>query len=310
MAWVIIALLPAGIWGVILFGLRSAIMVLVSTGAAVLTEFVLNRIFRRDNTLGDLSAVVTGLLIGYNMPPHIPLFIPVAASIFAIGIVKWSFGGLGANWMNPALAGRVFASFSWGALMTKWTMPSKFDVISGATPLSIIKVAQSPVGMDSPMEVVNSTAYPLTYLDLFLGRMPGSLGEVSALLLILGGLFLVGVRIINWEIPFSYIVSFALFIWIFDGIQYGSGFFSGDVLFHLFTGGLMLGAWFMASDLVTTPLVRKGRLVFGIGCGVLTFIIRHYGSLPEGVSLAIIFMNILTPLFDKYIVPKRYGMGS
>ncbi len=311
MAWVIVALLPAGIWGVILFGLKSAIVVLASTGAAVLTEFVLNRIFRRGNTLGDLSAVLTGLLIGYNMPPQVPLFIPVAASVFAIGIVKWSFGGLGANWMNPALAGRVFAFFSWGALMTKWTMPPKFDVISGATPLSIIKVAHPPpVGMDSPMAVVNSTAYPLDYLDLFLGRMPGSLGEVSALLLILGGLLLVGVRIVNWEIPFSYIASFALLIWIFDGIQYGNGFFSGDVLFHLFTGGLMLGAWFMASDLVTTPLVWKGRLVFGIGCGILTFIIRSYGNLPEGVSLAIIFMNILTPLLDKYIVPKRYGMGS
>ena len=164
--------------------------------------------------------------------------------------------------------------------------------------------------MNGPMGLLESTGNPVTYLDLFLGRIPGSLGEMSALLLILGGLLLVIIRIVNWEIPLTYLGTFALLIWVFDGGRYGGGLFSGDVLFHLLSGGLMLGAWFMASDMVTVPLIWKGRIIFGAGCGLFTFIFRSYGSLPEGVSLAIILMNIFTPLIDKFIVPKRYGVGS
>ena len=314
MGWVLAALAPAAAWSVYLFGWRAALVIGVATAAAVAVEGLLNLVFARGNTLGDLSAVVTGVLIGFNMPPEVPLYVPAVASVFAIAVVKWSFGGLGANWMNPALAGRVFVFFSWGKAMTGWTLPGigGVDAVSGPTPLGTLKVALAdiPAGVDGPMRLLESAGIPTTYWDLFLGRMPGSLGEMSALLLIAGGLILVVKKIVNWEIPLSYIGVFALLVWAFDGTQYGGGIFSGDVAFHLFTGGLMLGAWFMATDMVTTPLTRKGRFIFGLGCGIMTFLIRRFGNLPEGVSLAIIFMNILTPLIDRYTGPDRYGVGS
>ncbi len=315
MWWVIAALIPAGVWSVVLFGLRPLLVILTATAAAVACEALLNALFKRPQTIGDLSAVVTGLLIAYNMPPHVPLFVPAAASVFAIAVVKWSFGGLGANWMNPALAGRVFVFFSWGKAMTQWTfprVPGAADAVSGPTPLGSIKVALGnlPAGVDGPLRLLESAGMPVTRMDLFLGKIPGSLGEMSALLLIAGGLFLVILRIVDWEIPLAYLGSFAFLIWLFDGMQYGSGAFSGDVVFHLCSGGLMLGAWFMATDMVTTPLTRRGRLIFGLGCGFFTFVIRRFGNLPEGVSLAIIFMNILTPLIDRHVTPKRYGVSK
>ncbi len=312
MAWVLAALAPAAAWSVYLFGLRAVIVIAVSAAASVLTEGLLNAAFGRKNTLGDLSAVVTGVLVGFNMPPAVPLYVPAVASVFAIAVVKWSFGGLGANWMNPALAGRVFVFFSWGKAMTSWTLPGigGVDAVSGPTPLGTLKVALAdiPSGVNGPMRLLESAGIPTTYPDLFLGKMPGSLGEMSALLLIIGGLILVIKKIVDWEIPLAYLGSFALLIWAFDGRQYGGPLFSGDVLFHLFSGGLMLGAWFMATDMATTPLTRKGRFIFGLGCGIMTFIIRRFGNLPEGVSLAIIFMNIFTPLIDRFTGPKRYGV--
>ena len=312
MTWVLIALFPAGAWSIFLFGLRSAIVILVASSAAVFTEFLLNHFQKRDNTLKDLSALVTGVLVGFNMPPHVPLFIPIIASVFAIAVVKWSFGGLGANWMNPALAGRVFVFFSWGSSTTQWTLPGRagnLDALSGATPLGSVKVALNELAtsISGPMEILESAEIPVTYLDLFLGRIPGSLGEMSALLLLIGGVLLIVLRIVNWEIPLTYLGTFALLIWVFDGTHYGNGLLTGDALFHLLSGGVVLGAFFMASDLVTSPLIFRGRIVFAAGCGLLTFLIRSYGSLPEGVSLAIIFMNILTPLIDRYVVPRRYG---
>jgi len=314
MGWVLIALAPAAAWSVVLFGPRALAVLAVSIFAAAAAEGLLNLAFKRENTLGDLSAVLTGLFVGLNMPPAVPLFVPAVASVFAIAVVKWSFGGLGSNWMNPALAGRVFVFFSWGTAMTKWTLPTKpgMDAITGATPLGSVKLALAdlPSGVDGPLRLLESAGMPTTYWDLFIGRMPGSLGEMSALLLIAGGLFLIALRIVNWEIPLAYIGSFALLVWGFDGMSYGTGLFTGDVLFHLFTGGLMLGAWFMATDMVSSPLTRKGRLIYGLGCGLLTFVIRRFGNLPEGVSLAIIFMNILVPLIDRFVKPKRYGVTS
>jgi len=314
MLWVLAALTPAGIWSVVLFGLHAAIVIAASVAASVLTEGLLNLAFKRNNTLDDLSAVVTGVLIGFNMPPEIPVFIPVVAAVFAISVVKWSFGGLGANWMNPALAGRVFVFFSWGTDMTSWTLPGigGVDAVSGPTPLGSLKVAMSSLspGIDGPMRLLESAGIPTTYTDMFLGKMAGSLGEMSALLLLIGALVLIIIKVVDWEIPLTYLGSFALFMWAFDGLQYGGGLFSGDVLFHLFAGGLMLGALFMATDMVTSPLTRKGRIVFGIGCGFLTFVIRRYGNLPEGVSLAIIFMNILVPLINRFTKTKRYGVSS
>lgn len=314
MGWVLIALLPAAAWSVVLFGWKAAVVIAASAAAAVICEGLLNLAFKRENTLGDLSALVTGVLVGFNMPPEVPLFIPVVGSIFAIAVVKWSFGGLGANWMNPALAGRVFVFFSWGTDMTRWTLPAigGADAVTGPTPLGSVKIALADLssGVDGPMRLLESAGMPTTYLDLFLGRMAGSLGEISAMLLIAGALLLVILKIVNWEIPVGYIGSFALLMWAFDGMQYGAGIFSGDVLFHLFTGGLMLGALFMATDMVTSPLTRKGRIVYAVGCGFMTFVIRRFGNLPEGVSLAIIFMNILVPLIDRFVKPQRYGVDS
>lgn len=314
MGWVLIAMVPAAAWSFMLFGWQALLVIAASIAAALITEGLLNLAFKRKNTLDDLSAVVTGVLIGFNMPPEIPLFIPVVASVFAIAVVKWSFGGLGSNWMNPALAGRVFVFFSWGTDMTRWTLPGigGADAVSGPTPLGSVKIALSDLsaGVDGPMRLLESAGMPTTYVDLFIGRIPGSLGEMSALLLIVGGLLLIVLKIVNWEIPATYLASFALFMWVFDGMPYGGGLFSGDVLFHLFTGGLMLGALFMATDMVTSPLTRRGRIIFGLGCGLMTFLIRRFGNLPEGVSLAIIFMNILVPLIDRFTKPTRYGIGS
>lgn len=318
MAWVLISLAPAFAWSVYAFGFRAAGVVGIAVSSAVLVEGLLNLAFGRPNSLGDLSAVVTGVLIGFNMPPQVPLFIPAIASVFAIAVVKWSFGGLGANWMNPAMAGRVFVFYSWGAKMTRFTTPRTLfaDSTSGATPLEMVKSNLLGSSMNDlmveplsgPMELLEMTGFAGTYLDLWIGRMSGSLGEVSALLLVLGAVVLAVKGILNWEIPLAYIGSFALLIWVFDGTQYGNEVFTGDVLFHLVTGGLMLGAFYMATDLVTTPLTKLGRIVFGLGCGFLTFLIRRFGSLAEGVSLAIIFMNILVPLINRFARPKRYGI--
>jgi len=319
MVWVLVSLAPAFAWAVYIFGFRAAGVVGIAVLSSVLTEGLLNLAFNRPNSLGDFSAVVTGVLIGFNMPPQVSLFIPAIASIFAIAVVKWSFGGLGANWMNPAMAGRVFVFFSWGTEMTSYTAPRILiaDSTSGATPLETVKsnllgsATEDLMGkaLDGPMKLLEMSDIPGGYLDFFIGRMSGSLGELSALFLLLGAVILVIRRILNWEIPLSYIGSFAFLIWFFDGIQYGNGVFRGDVLFHLLTGGLVLGALYMATDLVTTPLTRRGRIIFGLGCGFLTFIIRRFGSQAEGVSLAIIFMNILVPLIDRFARPKRYGVN-
>lgn len=316
MAWVLIALAPAGIWGIALFGIRAAVVLLTAAASAVLTEFLLNLAAGKKQTINDLSAVLTGVLVAFNMPSGIPLYIPVIASVFGIGVVKWCFGGLGSNWMNPALAGRVFAFFSWGSAMSTWPLPrfggmAAADALTGPTPLGAVKTAftSMPKGIKDPMAILESTGNALSYVDMFLGRMPGSLGEISAMLLLLGGIVLIVQRIVDWEIPVAYIAVFSFLIWAFDGLHYGTGMFSGNVLFHLLSGGLILGAFFMATDLTTSPITVRGRIIFGLGCGFFTFLLRNWGSLPEGVSLAIIFMNILTPLIDKHIRPKRYGIS-
>jgi H+/Na+-translocating ferredoxin:NAD+ oxidoreductase subunit D len=333
---VVIALLPAGIWGVIVFGLKSLIVLLVTIAAAVLTEYILNRVFKR-KTIFDGSAVLTGLLIGFNMPPSVPLFIPVIASIFAIAVVKWSFGGLGGNWMNPALAGRVFVFFSWTSGMTSWKTPSALsgmpDALSSATPLGLFKTGMIDYTGDtiSTSDFLQSTGYTVSAfadkiteffqetlgivlkplnIDLFIGNTSGCIGEVSAVLLLLGAAFLFYRKIITWHIPVAYIGSFALLTWIFGGIPYDFGFFSGEIWFNLFSGGLILGAFYMATDMVTSPITGKGMIYFGIGVGFLTFLLRFFGSLPEGVSLAIILMNIFVPLIDRYIKPKVFGKAN
>ncbi|MDC7124175.1 MAG: RnfABCDGE type electron transport complex subunit D [Spirochaetales bacterium] len=318
--WLVVAaLVPAGVWGVYIFGLRALLVIAVSVAASLAAEYIMTIVFKSGNTLFDGSAFVTGLLVGYNMPPEVPLYVCAAASVFAIIVVKWTFGGLGANWMNPALAGRVFVFFSWTSGMSKWTMPriladavssASPDTVSGATPLGFVKTnLMNFTGTSSgPIDFLTSQGYPVhSYLDLFLGKIPGCIGEVSALLILIGGIFLILIKIVNWEIPVFYIGSFALLTWIFGGLNFGNGFFSGDPLFHVLTGGLMLGAIFMATDMVTSPVTRKGMIIYAIGCGFLTFLIRSYGSFPEGVSLAIILMNIFVPLINRLTQPVKFG---
>ncbi len=306
-----LALLPATIWGIIMFGLSSVIVLTVSILSALLAEFLLNVIYKK-RTLWDGSAFLTGLLIGLNMPPDLHgftwLYIPLGASFFAILIVKGAFGGLGNNWMNPALAGRVFVFFSWTKPMTIWELP--LDGISGATPLGAVKsgLLGYTGSARGPMELLKDLgSVQSSYLDLFLGRIGGSIGEISSLLLLVGALYLIVKKIIRWEIFTTYLISFLLLIWMFDGTRFNAGLFNGDVLFHLFSGGLILGVFFMATDMVTSPLTSKGMVIYGIGCGFLTFLFRVYGSNPEGVSFAIIIMNIVVPLINRYTKPIRFG---
>lgn len=315
-----LALAPAAAWGIFQFGLSALWVLLLSIITSCGAEALLYRKEWRRH-LADGSAFLTGLLIGFNMPPHIVLFgsdanwfVPVVASLFAIVVVKWTFGGLGANWMNPALAGRVFVFFSWTKSMTLWTLPSRWgvDQVTGATPLGSLKTGLMNMAQDinGPLELLASQGVPVSYKELFLGQTAGCIGEVSALLLLAGALFLFIRKIITWEIPLAFLASFTLMVWIFGGRRYGAGFFQGDVLFHLLSGGLMLGVFFMATDMVTSPLSSMGRIIFGIGCGLMTFLIRFYGSFPEGVSLAILFMNIFVPLIDRLVKTKRFGVVS
>ena len=327
---VIIALIPAGIWGIYVFGIKALIVISVSIIAAVVTEYLLGRL-NKNNTIDDYSALLTGLLIGYNMPADVKLYVPVIASIFAIVVIKWSFGGLGGNFMNPALAGRVFVFFSWTGTMTKWRAPVTnmgIDSVSGASPLGYLKTGLMDFSgkVTGPMEFLKD--YPKSsadsamtewfnsafgssidpgYFDLFLGNISGCIGEVSALLLLVGAAYLFVRKVITLETPAAYLVSFSILIWIFDGVRFGNGLFAGDVMFNLLSGGLMLGALFMATDMVTSPLTGKGQIVFGIGCGFFTFLIRVYGSFPEGVSLAIILMNIFVAMIDRTTAPKMFG---
>ena len=295
------ALLPAAAWAVYAFGLPSLIVMLVSTGTAVLTELLITTLLKKPVTIGDGSAFLTGLLVAFNMPAAtgLPLYIPVTASVFAIAVAKYAFGGLGQNWMNPALAGRIFVFFAWLTPMTSgWSTFLRPDVVSKATPLKLMKFT-SGGGAD--------------YLDLFLGRVPGCIGEVSAAALLLGGLYLVYKKIVNWEIPVAYFATAALLAWIFGGLRVAgakAAFFTGDPLFHLLSGGIMLGAIFMATDWVTSPMTFTGRLIYGAGCGVLTILIRLTAKNVEGVSFAIVLMNIVVPLIDRVTGPKKFGVPA
>jgi len=293
---VVLCLFPAAAWGVYNFGIEALFVLLVSINSAVITELIITTALGKKPTLLDGSAFLTGLLVGFNMPPSVPGFIPVLASVFAIAVVKHTFGGLGRNWMNPALAGRVFAMFCWTGDMTTWSAPLTLpDAFSGATPLKLGAAEFLKTG---------------SYLDLFLGKIPGCIGEVSALLLLAGTVYLFIRKIITWEVPVSYIGTFIILTWVFGGLLPGSGFFHGDIIFHLLSGGLILGVFYMATDMVTSPMTPKGMLIFGAGCGFLTFLIRIFGGFPEGVSLAIIFMNIFVPLINRYTKPIKFGYAK
>ena len=306
---VVISLLPAAVMAVILFGIPALNVMLISILTAVFTESGIDFMIKRKQTILDGSAFLTGLLVAFNMPANVPLYVPAVASFFAIAIVKMLFGGLGYNFLNPALAGRVFVMFAWLPAMTTWVKPhpaqwfySFFhlkpvaDAVTYATPLNMIKMH----GHAALIKYFGS--HSALYMNLFVGNVGGSLGEVSALALLIGAAFLLIRRIITLTIPLSYIITVALFTWIFGG---KSGLFTGDWLFHILSGGLILGAFFMATDMVTSPITVLGQLIFGIGAGLMTFLIRIYGGYPEGVSFSILFMNAFTPIIDRYF-DSRY----
>lgn len=298
---VIIALLPALLVSFYVFGLGALVVTLLSVVACVATEWSITKyLLKKESTIMDGSAALTGLLLALNLPSNLAWWIIVLGAVFAIGVIKLTFGGLGSNLFNPALGGRIFLLISFPAQMTTWPAVGQWtsyvDATTTATPLSLMKQA---IGGDATA----LSQLPDT-MTLFLGNNAGSLGEVSALALLLGLCYMLWKRIITWHIPVSIIVTvllFAGFMHWADPTKYASP------MVHLFTGGLMLGAIFMATDYVTSPMTPKGQLIYGIAIGLLTVVIRQFGSYPEGMSFAIFVMNAFTPLINTYIKPKRFG---
>ena len=291
---VVIALLPACIAGVCVFKLEALLVLLTTAVSCVLTEYLYEKLMKKKITTGDFSALVTGLLLGMNLPPSIPLWIAMLGSVFAIIVVKQLFGGLGQNFMNPALGARCFLLISFTGRMTNFTL----DGVSQATPLAVIKNA------DSSVSVLDTLTQGGTSLwDMFLGNIGGTIGETSAVALLIGAAYLFIRRIISWEIPFCYIGTFAVFALLFGGYGFDLNYLDAQ----LCGGGLLLGAFFMATDYVTCPITKNGRIIFGICLGLLTGIFRIYGGSAEGVSYAIIFCNLLVPLIERVTIPKPFG---
>lgn len=301
---VIIALMPALIAGVVIFGYRAAALAVVCILASVFFEWLWCKIVKKPSAIGDFSAVVTGLLLAMNLPVTMPFWMAIIGAFFAIVIVKQFFGGIGHNFMNPALAARAFLLTSWAQAMTTWVAPfSKVgaDAVSQATPLA--QLAQSADAVSSATSAAETVQLP-SYLDLFFGTTGGCMGETCAFALLIGAIYLLAKKVISIKIPAAYIATVALLTFAFGG---NDGLFTGDALYHILSGGLMLGAFFMATDYVTTPYTPKGQVIFGIGCGVLTAVIRLWGGYPEGVSYSILLMNVASPLIDRYTAPKRFG---
>ena len=293
MLMVVIALLPASAFGVYNFGVPALLMLISTTAAAVLTEFIYEKLMHKKVTVGDFSAVVTGLLLGLNMPPTAPLWMGALGSVFGILIVKQLFGGLGQNFMNPALGARCFLLLSFTEPMTSFV----YDGITGPTPLAYVK--------EGALDQVNT-------MDMLIGNIPGTIGETSVIAIVIGAIFLILMGVIDLRIPGTYIVTFVIFVGIFGHVAHPEiGFFDPQyITAHLCGGGLMLGAWFMATDYVTSPITKKGQYVYGIVLGLLTGLFRIFGGSAEGVSYAIIISNLLVPLIEKVTLPKPFGKGG
>lgn len=287
MADVVIALMPALVAAIYFFGLPALVHTLVCVASCLFFEWIWEKAFKLPSTIGDFSAVITGILIAFNMPVSAPYWLGITGSAFAILVVKMFFGGLGNNFVNPALAGRVFMLLCWPVLMTGWTTPQfnmsfVTDAVSTATPLGALAEG-------------GETAF--SYAQLFFGNIGGCMGEVSALAILIGFVYLLVRKVITWKIPVIYIVT----VYILSTVLGENG------LYHILSGGLMLGAVFMATDYVTSPMSGTGHIVYAIGLGILTVVIRIYGALPEGVSYSILLMNIVTPLIDTYTKNRIYG---
>ncbi len=301
---VVIALIPALLVSVYYFGIPALVLTSVAVLSCLVFEFLIQKfLLKQEPTITDGSAVITGILLAFNVPSSLPLWQLIIGSLVAIGIAKMAYGGLGKNPFNPALVGRVFLLISFPVDMTTWPTPAPLgtvpDAITGPTALGVLKE-----GLMKGDTVTHLMKNVPTYQDLFIGSIGGSLGEISALALILGGLYMLVRRIITWHIPVSFIATvfvFTAILWQANPEKYA------DPVFHLLAGGLMLGAIFMATDMVTSPMTYKGMLVFGIGCGLLTVLIRVWGAYPEGVSFAILIMNAITPLLNNWFKPAQFG---
>jgi Na+-translocating ferredoxin:NAD+ oxidoreductase subunit D len=305
MSGVVIALLPALAASIYYFGVGAIIVTLTSVISCIAVEYLVSKyILKVKPSISDGSAVVTGLLLAFNVPSNLPVHIIIIGAIIAIGVAKMTFGGLGNNPFNPALVGRVFLLISFPVQMTSWPVPSGFktgytDAVTGATPLGLLSEGvKNGETVSAIMEKVPS------HMQMFYGQMGGSMGEVAALALIIGGIYLLWKKIITWHIPVSILLTVTVFtgiLWLADPLKYA------DPVFHLLTGGLMLGAIFMATDYVTSPMTHKGMIIYGIGIGIITVLIRTFGAYPEGVSFAILIMNAFVPLLNMYIKPRRFG---
>ena len=321
MMWVCIAMLPTACFGIYNFGVRALLLIVATVLSCVASETVYNLIAKKKNTIGDLSAVVTGMILALNMPVTLPIWMAVLGGVFAIVVVKMLFGGLGQNFMNPALAGRCFLLIAFTSEMSNFVT----DTYTGATPLAMLKsqggavvtfVKQNMPGMIDIFDIES----------MFIGTHGGTIGETSALCLLIGAAILVATKVISVRIPFAYLGSFAVLMFLFgdrgftaadvaaklsagtttvEEVAYGAFLY---VIVQLLGGGIMFGAWFMATDYATSPITKKGQILFGICCGVLTFLFRTIGGTPEGVSYAIILSNLLVPLIEKITVPRAFGV--
>lgn len=283
---VCLALLPAGIASVVFFGSNAAVLIAASVITAIASEYFYQKITKQKVTVGDWSCVVTGLLLAYNLPANTPIFVAVIGSFIAIVLVKQLFGGIGSNFINPALAARAILFVSWGSLMSSYpNTVFMADAVSSATPLAHLAAVEGIA--------------KVSLLDLFLGNVGGVLGETSKIALLLGGVYLIARNIVDWRIPVAFIATVFLCYLIKDGAEMA--------LYQILAGSLFLGAFFMATDYSTSPITPWGRVIMGVGCGVLLFVIRAYASYPEGCSFAILFMNVCTPLIDRFVVTTRFG---
>ncbi|SFR63397.1 RnfABCDGE type electron transport complex subunit D [Anaeromicropila populeti] len=291
---VAIALLPATAFGIYNFGVKALFVVLTAIISCVLTEYVYQKLMKKSITINDYSAVVTGLLLGLNLPSTLPLWIAFLGGVFAILIVKQLFGGLGQNFMNPALGARCFLLISFAGRMTSFT----YDGVTGATPLAVLKEGDKAA---SVVSVLSASGTSIS--DMFFGTIAGTIGETSVIAILLGAVYLLVKKIINWKIPFIYIGTFAVFVVLFGG----KGLDMNYLAAQLCGGGLMLGAFFMATDYVTSPITPMGQIAYGILLGCFTGIFRMFGASAEGVSYAIIFCNLLVPLIEKFTIPVPFG---
>ena len=292
---VIIALIPALAMSVYVFGVTALISAVVSAAGAVFFEWLYRKLLKKPQTIGDLSAALTGLLLSMVCPPTLPYWMLVVGDFFAIFVVKQLYGGMGKNFLNPALAGRAALVACYASAMTTWAAPRGVDAVTAATPLAMMKAGE-----------FEALTAQYSVSDMFVGFIGGSVGEVSAMMLLIGGIYLIIRKVISWHIPVAYIATVAVLTFLFpqgnDAMQW--------MLYNVFGGGLMLGAFFMATDYVTSPVTKKGQLIFGFGCGALTVFIRYFGSYPEGVCYSILVMNCVVWIIDKYTKPTRFGVDK